>query len=47
MRGLLTFFTIFALYCAARGGVVDLDNSNFDQVMLVTWILVHSSFCSM
>lgn len=31
MRGLLTFCTIFAFYCAARGGVVDLDNSNFDQ----------------
>lgn len=35
MKGVLTFCALFAIYCAARGGVVDLDGSNFDQVIHV------------
>lgn len=47
MKGLLTFCTLFALYCAAHSEVVQLDNSNFDQVITtraVTWFSMHSSF---
>ena len=33
MKGVLTLYALFAFYSVACGEVVDLDNSNFDQVM--------------
>ena len=33
MKGPLTFCTLFAFYFAAHGEVVQLVNSNFDQVL--------------
>ena len=33
MKGVLTLYALVAFYSVACGEVVDLDNSNFDQVM--------------
>ena len=41
MKGLSTFFTLFAFYFAAHSEVVQLDNSNFDQVFIM-----HVSMCA-
>ena len=42
MKGVLTFCALFAIYCVANGGVVDLDSSNFDQVI---HLLSRGSLC--